>query len=146
MHFWMSQAISWMKKNSKKFFSNFSFFHRGDPYVFSQISSKILRWNLLKNFKKNRKGPPYEKWKNLKKIFLNFFHPRYSLGHPKMHIGSFFQKSLRILECLLFGAGEIWIVMPLFYELLRSILTFTELPHIFKKKVITLVVIPLCKF
>ena len=52
--------------------------------------------------------------KNLKKFFLNFFHPRYSLGHPKMHIGSFFQKSLHILECLLFGAGEIWIVMPLF--------------------------------
>ena len=27
--------------------------------------------------------------------------------HSKMHIGSFFQKSLHILECLLFGAGEI---------------------------------------
>ena len=29
------------------------------------------------------------------------------------NIGSFFQKSLHILECLLFGTGEIWIVMPL---------------------------------
>ena len=73
----MSQAISWMKKIKKEF------------------------------FKKNRKGPPYEKLKNLKKFFFNFFHPRYSLEHPKMHIGSFFQKSLQILECLLFGAGEI---------------------------------------
>ena len=31
---------------------------------------------------------------------MNFFHPRYSLGHPKMHIGSFFQKSLHFLECV----------------------------------------------
>ena len=54
--------------------------------------------------------------KNLKNFFLNFFHPRFSLGHPNMHIGSFFQKSLLILECLLFGAGEIWIVMPLFFN------------------------------
>ena len=103
----------WMKKVEEFYFQTFFTF-----LVFSQISSKILRWNLLKNFKKNRKGPPYEKWKNLKKIFLNFFHPRYSLGHPKMHIGSFFQKSLHILECLLFVAGDIWIVMPLFKRIL----------------------------
>ena len=52
--------------------------------------------------------------KKFEKKFFNFLLPRYSLGHPNMHIGSFFQKSLHILECLLFGAGEIWIVMPLF--------------------------------
>ena len=52
--------------------------------------------------------------KNWNKKFLNFFHPRYSLGHPKMHIGSFFQKSLHILEYLLFGVREFWKVKPLF--------------------------------
>ena len=82
---------------------------------------------------------------NLKKFFLNFFHPRYSLGHPKMHIGSFFQKSLHILECLLFGAGEIWIVMPLFFRFLDGVAdaaswaaSVSILMKIFPKKVSTI--------
>ena len=94
------------EKNSKKNFQIFSFFIGGPLQfflkVFYEFHLKILELIWEKN-----------EWKNLKKFVLNFFHPKYSLGHPKMHIGSFFQKSLHILECLLFGAGEIWIVMPL---------------------------------
>ena len=91
-------------KKLRKFFFDF---HRGDPYVFPQISSKISRWFLKESLKKNHKGPPYEKCKNLKNIFFNFFHPRYSLGHPKMHIGSLFEKSLHTLECSTHKAGNI---------------------------------------
>ena len=44
-------------------------------------------------------------WKKLSGIF---FIQDNSLGHPKMHIGSFFQKSLHILEYVVFGIGEFW--------------------------------------
>ena len=57
--------LGW-KKLMKFFFD----FHRGDPYVFPQISSKISRWFLKEFLKKNHKGPPYE---NRKKISLIFF-------------------------------------------------------------------------
>ena len=46
--------LGW-KKLMKFFFD----FHRGDPYVFPQISSKISRWFLKEFLKKNPKGPPY---------------------------------------------------------------------------------------
>ena len=67
MHFWMSQAISWTKKNWWNFFFDF---HRGDPYVFPQISSKISRWFLKEFLKKNPKGPPFENRKKISSIFF----------------------------------------------------------------------------
>ena len=48
-----------------------------------------------KNFKIfSRKGPPYEN--------LQFFCPRCSLGHSKMYVINFFEKSLHSSECALF--------------------------------------------
>ena len=54
----------------KKLMKFFFDFHRGDPYVFPQISSKISRWFLKEFLKKNPKGPPYENRKKISSIFF----------------------------------------------------------------------------
>ena len=101
----MSQATCWIKKNWRKKFQIFFIFHRGDPYDFSKkISQKI--------FLKNHKGPLYEKWKNMKFFFFNFFCPTCSLGHPKMPVRSFFEKSLTNFECVLFVRPRILTTSP----------------------------------
>ena len=81
------------KKNWRIFVSNFFTFHRGDPYDFS------LK-NPTKIFLKIHKGPPYEKWKNLKKKFFDFFCPGCGYGPPKMHFRSFFKNLYTILNAL----------------------------------------------
>ena len=60
------------------------------------------------------------------KNFLNFFHPRYSLGHPKMLIGSICQKSFQILEnfCTFFAK-----FLHIFAKILQNFLK-----HFFQKK------------
>ena len=93
------------KKNWRKKFQFFFIFHRGDPYDFSKkISQKI--------FLKNHKGPPYEKWKKYEIFFFNFFCPTCSLGHPKMPVRSFFEKSLTNFECVLFVLPRILTTSP----------------------------------
>ena len=93
------------KKNQRKKIQIFFIFHRGDHYDFSKkISQKI--------FLKNHKGPPYEKWKNMKIFFFNFFCPKCSLGHPKMPVRSFFEKSLTNFECVLFVRPRILTTSP----------------------------------
>ena len=93
------------KKNWRKKFQIFFIFHRGDPYDFSKkISQKI--------FLKNHKGPPYEKWKKYEIFFFNFFCPTCSLGHPKMPVRSFFEKSLTNFECVLFVLPRILTTSP----------------------------------
>ena len=93
------------KKNWRKKFQIFFIFHRGDPYDFSKkISQKI--------FLKNHKGPPYEKWKKYEIFFFNFFCPTCSLGHPKMPVRSFFEKSLTNFECVLFVRPRILTTSP----------------------------------
>ena len=95
------------KKNWRKKFQIFFIFHRGDPYDFSKkISQKI--------FLKNHKGPPYEKWKKYEIFFFNFFCPTCSLGHPKMPVRSFFEKSLTNFECVLFVRPRILTTSPFF--------------------------------
>ena len=74
------------KKNWRKKFQIFFIFHK-------KISQKI--------FLKNHKGPPYEKRKKFEFFFFNFFYPTCSLGHPKMSVRSFFEKSLTNFECAL---------------------------------------------
>ena len=96
------------KKNWRKKFQIFFIFHRGDPYDFSKkISQKI--------FLKNHKGPPYEKWKKYEIFFFNFFCPTCSLGHPKMPVRSFFEKSLTNFECVLFVRPRILTTSPFFW-------------------------------
>ena len=95
------------KKNWRKKIHIFFTFHRGDPYDFSKkISQKI--------FLKNHKGPPFEKWKKFEFFFFNFFYPTCSLGHPKMYVRSFFEKSLTNFECVLFVHPRILTTGPFF--------------------------------
>ena len=109
----MSQATCWIKKIEEKKFQIFFIFHRGDPYDFSKkISQKI--------FLKNHKGPPYEKWKKYEIFFFNFFCPKCSLGHPKMPVRSFFEKSLTNFECVLFVRPRILTTSPFFLMLFND--------------------------
>ena len=53
--------------------------------------------------------------KNEKKFeffFFNFFYPTCSLGHPKMPVRSFFEKSLTNFECVLFVCPRILTTSP----------------------------------
>ena len=92
---------------------NFFFiFHRGDPSDFSKKISQNI-------FLKNHKGPPYEKWKKYEFFFFNFFCPKCSLGHPKMPVRSFFEKSLTNFECVLFVRPRILTTSPFFGKYLK---------------------------
>ena len=61
MHFWRSQATSWTKKIEENFFQIFSLFIGGTLMIFLQKIPQKSSWKILR--------VPYEKWKNLKKIF-----------------------------------------------------------------------------
>ena len=101
----MSQATFWTKKIEENFFYIFSLFKGGTLMIFlKKISQKI--------FLKNHKGPPYEKWKKYEIFFFNFFCPKCSLGHPKMPVRSFFEKSLTNFECVLFVRPRILTTSP----------------------------------
>ena len=116
------------KKNWRKKFQIFFIFHRGDPYDFSKkISQKI--------FLKNHKGPPYEKWKKYEIFFFNFFCPKCSLGHPKMPVRSFFEKSLTNFECVLFVRPRILTTSPFFCSFCKNFAHFLQnFWNIFPKK------------
>ena len=81
------------KKNWRKKISNFFTFHRGDPYDFS-------RKNPSKIFLKNHKGPPYEKWKNLKFFFSIFFVQDVAWDIQKCMLELFFKNLYTILNAL----------------------------------------------
>ena len=107
------------KKNWRKKFQIFFIFHRGDPYDFSKkISQKI--------FLKNPKGPPYEKWKKYEFFFFNFFCPKCSLGHPKMPVRSFFEKSLTNFECVLFVRPRILTTSPFCKKICKIFADFLQ--------------------
>ena len=56
--------------------------------------------------------------KKIWNFFFNFFYPTCSLGHPKMPVRSFFEKSLTNFECVLFVRPRILTPSPFFDDIL----------------------------
>ena len=73
MHFWRSQAISWMKKNQKHFFQIFSFFIGGTLMIFLKKIPQKSPWDFRANLKKIIRVPPMKSEKNLKFFSSIFF-------------------------------------------------------------------------
>ena len=93
----MFQATFWTKKIEEKNFIFFSLFIGGTLMIFQED----FLWDF---FMKNEK--------NLKFFSSIFFYRTCSLGHPKMSVRSFFEKSLTNFECVLFVLPRILTTSP----------------------------------
>ena len=124
----MSQATCWTKKIEEKNFIFFSLFIGGTLMIFQED----FLWDF---FRKIVRVPPMKNEKNLKFFFFNFFYPTCSLGHPKMFVRNFFEKSLTNFECVLFVRPRILTTSPFFCSFCKNFAHFLQnFWNIFPKK------------